>query len=261
MDQRSAPKSGDCEDGQMVAGDTRLFAASMSRKKAEQDAMLLQNRINLLRQEKAKALKKIEETKKRATEILDHRQRNVDVRMTREARDFQKEQELEYLRNRLAEKKDAHRSNLNQVRTNLQSSRKEFANNIKAELHRCKVECEGQRAATHGVKRDIIRTAAIVLSSRRHKAAEDKASDARRQFEGRIFKEEANRKQTEDQITRMEQEEQELIQDLQQTQQRQRAAYDRLEDILQQPHTASRGFDQSQRGQTGAASSSGAAKL
>merc|ERR1711904_292137 len=69
---------------------------------------------------------------------------------------------------------------------------------------------------------------------------------------------EATRKQKEDQIMRMEQEEVELIQALQQTQQRQRAAYGQLEDILQQPHTASRGSDPPQRGQTGAASSSGA---
>ena len=61
MDQRSASQSGEYEDAQMVLGDTRLFAAAISRKRAEQDAMLLQNRINLLRQEEAKAQKKIED--------------------------------------------------------------------------------------------------------------------------------------------------------------------------------------------------------
>lgn len=43
------------------------FAASkMARKKAEEDAKLLQTRIHLLKKEEQKAWKKIEETKKRA---------------------------------------------------------------------------------------------------------------------------------------------------------------------------------------------------
>jgi hypothetical protein len=260
MDQRSASASGEYDDGNMVLGDTRLFAAAISRKRAEQDAMLLQNRINLLRAEEAKAQKKIEETKKRANEILDLRTRNDDRRMAKEEREFGKDKELDDLRDHLLKKRDGHRQNLHQVKTNLQNQRIEARNNIKEErkkiLERCKVEREGEysRAAS---KRDIIRTAAIALSNRRHKAMEDKTTEARRQFEDRVLLQEHTRKQKEDQIMRMEQEEVELIQALQQTQQRQRAAYDQLEDILQQPRESSRGSEQ--RTPLGNASSSSAA--
>ena len=44
----------------------------------ERDAQLLANRIALLKQEEIKTRKKIEETRKRATEVLKLKQRNND---------------------------------------------------------------------------------------------------------------------------------------------------------------------------------------
>ena len=51
-------------------GKSRLLKAKLARKQAEADAQLLANRIALLQQEEAKAWKKIQQTKIRATEIL-----------------------------------------------------------------------------------------------------------------------------------------------------------------------------------------------
>merc|ERR1719382_1184435 len=53
-----------------------LTSAKESRKRAELDAQLLANRIALLKQEEEKAWKKIEETRKRATEINTLRDQN-----------------------------------------------------------------------------------------------------------------------------------------------------------------------------------------
>jgi len=44
----------------------QLLESKTARKRAEEDANLLANRISLLRQEEQKAWKKIEETKKKA---------------------------------------------------------------------------------------------------------------------------------------------------------------------------------------------------
>jgi len=55
----------------------KLVAAKIARKRAEEDLKLLCNRIGLLKQEEGKAVKKIEETRKRATLIIGQRQRNV----------------------------------------------------------------------------------------------------------------------------------------------------------------------------------------
>ena len=49
------------------------------RKKADDDVKLLQNRITLLKMEEKKAWKKIEETKKKAREIMQVRQRNQEA--------------------------------------------------------------------------------------------------------------------------------------------------------------------------------------
>lgn len=56
----------------------KLFFANITRKRADQDALLLQNRINLLKNEENKALKKIEETKNKINEITTLRARNGD---------------------------------------------------------------------------------------------------------------------------------------------------------------------------------------
>ena len=51
----------------------RLVGSRMGRKKAEDDVKLLQNRITLLKLEEKKAWKKIEDTKKKAREIMQVR--------------------------------------------------------------------------------------------------------------------------------------------------------------------------------------------
>lgn len=56
----------------------KLVAAKIARKRAEEDMKLLSNRIQLLKQEEQKAWKKIDETKKRAKDIINQRQRNQE---------------------------------------------------------------------------------------------------------------------------------------------------------------------------------------
>lgn len=53
-----------------------LIKIKQERKKVENDAKLLENRINLLQIEEKKALKKIEETKKKAEKLKQIKLRN-----------------------------------------------------------------------------------------------------------------------------------------------------------------------------------------
>lgn len=55
----------------------KLCAAKVARKRAEEDLKLLCNRIGLLKMEEGKVVKKIDETRKRATQIISQRQRNI----------------------------------------------------------------------------------------------------------------------------------------------------------------------------------------
>lgn len=54
----------------------KLCAAKFARKRAEEDLKLLCNRIGLLKMEENKVSKKVDETRKRATQIIDKKERN-----------------------------------------------------------------------------------------------------------------------------------------------------------------------------------------
>lgn len=54
------------------------MATRLNKKKAADDAKLLANRIALLKLEEKKAWKKIEETKRKAEQVMKIRQRNDD---------------------------------------------------------------------------------------------------------------------------------------------------------------------------------------
>ena len=56
----------------------KLRASKKARFRADEDAKLLENRIKLLKQEESRARKKINETKKRAKEIVTTKKRNVE---------------------------------------------------------------------------------------------------------------------------------------------------------------------------------------
>ena len=75
-----------------------LVATRLNKKKAADDAKLLANRIALLKLEEKKAWKKIEETKRKAEQVMKIRQRNDEDRMHKEALRQQRHDEEEMRR-------------------------------------------------------------------------------------------------------------------------------------------------------------------
>ncbi len=69
------------------------MGSRLARKQTEDDVKLLANRIALLKMEEQKAWKKIEETKKKAKDIMSVKQRNQDQLRIKEQR--RREKELE----------------------------------------------------------------------------------------------------------------------------------------------------------------------
>ena len=57
----------------------KLVAAKIARKRAEEDLKLLSNRINLLKHEEVRAFKKIDQTRQKASEIIQQRRRNMET--------------------------------------------------------------------------------------------------------------------------------------------------------------------------------------
>ena len=62
----------------------KLLQSKSIRRQAEEDARKLQNRIQLLQLEEKKAMKKIDETKKKAKEIQTYKQRNYQNQLKKE---------------------------------------------------------------------------------------------------------------------------------------------------------------------------------
>ena len=75
-----------------------LVATRLNKKKAADDAKLLANRIALLKLEEKKAWKKIEETKRKAEQVMKIRQRNDDDRVQKDNLRAQRAEEEEYRR-------------------------------------------------------------------------------------------------------------------------------------------------------------------
>jgi len=67
----------------------KFCAARAARKRAEEDLKLLCNRIGLLKMEEGKVTKKIDETRKRANQIVSQRQRNIQTQQMKEERNRQ----------------------------------------------------------------------------------------------------------------------------------------------------------------------------
>jgi hypothetical protein len=57
----------------------KLLESKIARKKTEEDSKVLLNRLQLLKNEEQKAWKKIEETKRKALEIMKVKQRNAEI--------------------------------------------------------------------------------------------------------------------------------------------------------------------------------------
>lgn len=71
-----------------------LLDARSVRKRTEEDARLLANRIALLKLEEQKAWKKIEETRKKTQEIMETRARNMEMQRKKEEEKKRKDEEM-----------------------------------------------------------------------------------------------------------------------------------------------------------------------
>lgn len=111
----------------------KLVAAKIARKRAEEDMKLLNNRISLLKQEESKAWKKIDETKKRAKDIIHQRERNYENQMKKAERERQKLEEE-------AAKKAHNRAHKEDMKHKILSNKANYHNKVKDDVNQFKEE-------------------------------------------------------------------------------------------------------------------------
>lgn len=223
--------------GQSNLGPTRttLTAAKETRKRAELDAQLLANRIALLKQEEEKAERKIADTKKRASEILILRKANEDKFQVKEMRYKDKWESIRQNQVQNSYQRDKTKSENDLIRQRMLENKRKLVSCAKAEKSEnlwIKKERELNQKALNADRTSHIRDQRNNAKHRQEMERMRKIDAYRQDYEERVAREEELRQRTEVLVTKMEKEEMDLIQRLQNTQALQRSAYEDLEAAL-----------------------------
>ncbi|TYZ63810.1 hypothetical protein PybrP1_007342 [[Pythium] brassicae (nom. inval.)] len=216
---------------------SKLVEAKQRRQEASKDALLLRNRIALLKAEEEKAWKKIEQTRKRAAELL--RVRESNDRSHAELRDLAQLAELE-LQASISAKRELVLSidsvqKKKELGLQLTEARRSEALQLKEEKQRWKESADKQRQDELldairrkdevATQKEALRAKKLLLRHEAEKLSKARASE-------KVRAEEELTRQREAEVHAMERLELELIQRLRNTQHLQKQAFEELEAAL-----------------------------
>jgi len=230
-----AAQAGGIQDASLGGHRENLTSAKESRKRAELDAQLLANRIALLKQEEEKAWKKIEETRKRAGEIFTLREQNEKKYMAKEQFYQEKWKSIRsaqaqnaYMRDKAKAARDATRGAMLEGRkTNVAQTKQQSQGHLMQKREREVNERQANQNRSAFIKQQK-EEAKRRLEQERLMKLDQNHED----YEARISAEDMLLSRTNALVAKMEKEEMELIQRLQNTQTVQRNAYEELEAAL-----------------------------
>lgn len=214
---------------------TKLAEAKILRRRVDEDSRLLSNRISLLKQEEAKALKKIEETRKKTQEILETRNRTHkqdqyldSLKKKKEEENLQKLDSLKLER----EKMKSMRQQSNKYRFD-QANQEISALKAMKKTHIKMIEFKRFEDLSEKVsKKNKVKEHYRSVDDKKRKVIEDKLERTRMDNLRKAEAENLIRREKEERLNQLEKIEMELIQRLQNTQLMQRNAYEDLETAL-----------------------------
>jgi len=212
-----------------------LFNANNARRKAEQDSILLANRIRLLRAEEDKARKKIRDTEAKTREIIEVRKRSEEKRLARDAEESRREAMEMDLRLKIVNVgKDQQRRIMMVQREMLeQKAAANAQQRQEREIHKTQIERQQEEFAAAAAERALQVRNELKASERRRAMSEGARRElCKLNFAEKLIKEEDAARAHQQEITRMEKEEQDLIHRLQLSQERHRMAFAQLEDAI-----------------------------
>jgi len=219
-----------------------LTGAKEARKRAELDAQLLANRIALLKQEEDKAWKKIEETRKRSNEIMELRKQNENKFNAKEENYKAKWDSIRNAQAHNAMSREQAKAMRDGARRGLMDKKHQNAQNTKQESQQILLQKKAREEADHEANKQR----SNYLKQRREEAKRRMEENQlaqmeklREDCEARTAQEDALRARTDALVAKMEKEEMDLIQRLQNTQTVQRNAYEELEAALGQSNQIS----------------------
>lgn len=212
-----------------------LFSAQIARKRAEQDSILLANRIRLLRKEEERTRKKTRDTEQKVQELLDVRRRNDERQRQREVEQARREAEEQALRAQQNNLRDQQLRKIEEKQRIIMRKNTESSSSVRQarELHNKVIQQEREEAlAEVAAKCEKVRQAESAVARSRAKSESAKRQSAKSAVEDRILREEQAKDERMKEIEKMEREEAALLSKLQRSQERHRAAFMQLEDVL-----------------------------
>ena len=118
---------------------SHTLSVHAQRLKSEADARLLRNRLERLKQEELKALKKIAETRRRAEEIMELKLRNESRMMEKRGHLVEQQRQMEEARHRAYLQKVSRHGATEQSRSKVFQSKRDMADQTRQE--RSDLEC------------------------------------------------------------------------------------------------------------------------
>jgi len=216
---------------------TNLTGAKEARKRAELDAQLLANRIALLKQEEEKAWNKINETRRRATEIVTLRNQNEQKFMAKEHFYKEKWDSIRSSQAHNAANRERSKEARSMTRNLMLDDKKKNVNATKLQSqdnHAQKKERESSERQWNAERGNHVKQQRLEAKRKLEMERKQKLDQFHEDYEARTAEEDMLRERTQALVAQMEKEEMELIQRLQNTQTVQRSAYEELENALGQ---------------------------
>jgi len=227
--------AGHTMEGDATTRRANLTGAKEARKRAELDAQLLANRIALLKQEEEKAWKKIEETRKRANEITTMRGDNEQKYIAKEKFYKQKWESIRTAQQHNAYMREQNKEAKAAVAKSHVEAKGAYVRNAKLMAHENlmeKKQKEANERAMNEQRAQYIKKQKDEANRRMEAERQARLLQYQQDYEARCSEEEMLRARTEALVAKMEKEEMDLIQRLQNTQTVQRNAYEELETAL-----------------------------
>lgn len=214
---------------------TTITCAKEARKQAELDAQMLANRIALLKQEEEKALKKIDETRKKAEDVKARQVARQQREQKRIAHEEAKQTEIQRAMERNYSAREVSKVTRENVQRDILAKRREkvLKGKLQSEAHlNIKAERETKVLTENKQRWQEVQRTKLEGKQRQKENAARKYDSHREHYYDRIAVEDEMKAQTELLIQKMEREEMELIQRLQNTHSVQQSAMAELENTL-----------------------------
>ena len=212
-----------------------MLRAKNERRRAESDVQLLANRLAHLRAEEEKARRKIDETKKRAGEILEMKDRNAtvakrkqDERASRKAIVNREQQLVAMRRQKLRDDRKVKGTKSNASKLDYVKQQREEKLARQEQGKRRKAE----EVAKARAMKEKIRQREIAMRQKREREEKERRAKQAEEYKRRLTEERSKQIVADEEISKMEEEEMRLIERLRATQDMQRQAYATLEAAL-----------------------------